>query len=222
MGNVLDRLKAELGDALLESSDFRGDLEATVQPDKWLAAAELLKKDAETAMDLFTDLTAVDWPERQPELPRFDVVLTVRSLEKNHSVRIKTRVKEGEQLDSVVGVWPGASWAEREVFDMFGISFRNHPDLRRVLLYDEFEGHPLRKDYSIHQTQPLLPYRQVEGIEKILPFGEEEGKPWNRVDWSERLTGGDYSVSPALCEQQGRCAPEGEGEGEAGPAAGEE
>jgi len=222
MSKVLDRLKAELGDALLQTSEFRGDVEATVQPGKWLAAAELLRGDADTAMDMFTDLTAVDWPERQPDLPRFEVVLVVRSLQKNHSVRIKTRVKEDEQLDSVVGVWPGASWAEREVYDMFGISFRNHPDLRRVLLYDEFQGHPLRKDYSIDQTQPLLPYRQVEGIEKIPPFGEEEGKPWNRVDWPERLEGGGYPVSPALCEQQGRCAPEGEDKGEAGTAAGEE
>ena len=222
MGNLLDRLKAELGEAVLEINDFCGQVEATVEPGKWLAAAELLRGDTETAMDMFTDLTAVDWPERQPQLPRFDVVLTVRSLKKNHSLRIKTRVKEDEQLDSVVGVWPGASWAEREVFDMFGISFRNHPDLRRVLLYDEFEGHPLRKDYCIDRTQPRLPYRQVEGIDKIPPFGETEGKPWNRVDWNQRLTGRDYPVSPALCEQQGRCAPEGESEGEAGSAAGEE
>jgi NADH-quinone oxidoreductase subunit C len=222
MGNVLDRLQAELGDGLLETGDFRGDMEATVEPGKWLAAAEFLRNDAETCMDMFTDLTAVDYPERQPGMPRFDVLLMVRSLEKNHCLRLKTRVKEDEQLDSVVSVWPGASWAEREVYDMFGIGFRNHPDLRRVLLYDEFEGHPLRKDYPITQTQPRLPYRQVEGIEKIAPFGEMEGKPWNRVDWNQRLSGGDYPVSPSLCEQQGRCAPEGEGGGQPGSASGEE
>ena len=222
MSNVLDRLKAEFGDGLLETSDFRGDVEATVEPAKWLAVAEFLRGDAETAMDMFTDLTAADYPERQPEAPRFDVLLTVRSLAKNHCVRIKTRVKEDEQLDSVVAVWPGASWAEREVYDMFGIGFRNHPDLRRVLLYDEFEGHPLRKDYPITRTQPRMPYRQVEGIEKIPPFGEMEGKPWNRVNWNERMRGGDFPVSPALCKQQGRCAPEEDGENQPEKASGEE
>jgi NADH-quinone oxidoreductase subunit C len=216
MSNVLDRLRAEFGAGLLETGDFRGDAEATVEPGQWLAVAAFLRRDAETAMDMFTDLTAVDWPERQPGMPRFDVALLVRSLARGHSVRVKTRVKEDEQLASVVPVWPGASWAEREVFDMFGIRFRNHPDLRRVLLYDEFEGHPLRKDYPITRTQPRLPYRSVEGIEKIPPFGESEGKPWNRVDWTERLKGGDFPVSPALAGQQGRSEPEGGGEGQPG------
>jgi NADH-quinone oxidoreductase subunit C len=201
---VIDRLKAQLGDRILETSDFRGDHEALVAPEDWKAAAELLRNDAETAMDMFTDITAVDHPERQPELPRFDVVLIVRSLEKNHSVRIRTRVGEQEELDSLTDVWAGANWGEREVFDMFGVRFKGHPDLKRVLLYDEFEGHPLRKDYYIKQTQPRLPYRDVEGIEKIPPFGEEEGSPFNRIDWMQRLKGGNLQVSPSLARQQGQ------------------
>ena len=105
---VLDRLKAQFGDKIVETGDFRGDSETTVASQHWRAVAEFLRDDAETAMDMFTDLTAVDYPERQPELPRFDVLLIVRSLDKNHQVRIKTRVKEDEELDSLASVWRGA------------------------------------------------------------------------------------------------------------------
>jgi NADH-quinone oxidoreductase subunit C len=121
-----------------------------------------------------------------------------------HRVRLKTRVGEDESLESVVPVWPGANWGEREVFDMFGIRFEGHPDLRRILMYDEFVGHPLRKDYPIEKTQPLVPYREVADIDKLPPFGPDEGQPWTRVDWSERLRGRDVQVSPAIGAQQGQ------------------
>ena len=87
---------------------------------------------------------------------------------------------------------------------MYGIRFRNHPDLRRILLWEEYPAHPLRKDYPIDKAQPLVPYREVETIDKLPPFGIEEGQPFARIDWESRLAGGDSQVSPALGVQQGQ------------------
>jgi NADH-quinone oxidoreductase subunit C len=132
------------------------------------------------------------------------VLLFARSATKNHRVRLKTRVAEGEKLASLFPVWAGACWSEREIYDMFGIVFDGHPDLRRILMYPEFEGFPLRKDYPIEKTQPLVPYREVDGIDKLPPFGPDMGQPWTRVDWAERMEGGDLHVSPAIGAQQGQ------------------
>lgn len=201
---VLTRLAEEFGDRILETSDLRGDEVAIVAPKDWLEVARFLRDDPALGMNHFTDLTAVDYPEREPELPRFDVLLLARSLTRKHRIRLKTRVADGEELDSVTSVWAGANWAEREVFDMFGIRFRGHSDLRRILLYDEFVGYPLRKDYPIEKAQPLVPYRDVEGITKLPPFGVDEGQPWGRIQWNERLEGRDRQVSPAIAKQTGQ------------------
>jgi len=103
-----------------------------------------------------------------------------------------------------VGALAGANWAEREVFDMFGIRFKDHPDLRRILMYDEFEGYPLRKDYPIDRVQPIVEYRDSNEMTKQAPFGIEEGQPFARIDWEARL-GADKptQVSPAIAQQQG-------------------
>lgn len=201
---VLERLQEQLGDRILETSSFRGDEQVVVSTEDWREVAELLKKDPELRMDHFVDLTAVDYPEREPDMPRFDVLLMVRSLQKKHRIRVKTRVGEDDTLATVTGVWAGANWAEREVYDMFGIVFAEHPDLRRILMYDEFEGYPLRKDYPIDRAQPLVPYRDVPGIHKLPPFGIEEGQPWGRIQWQDRLQGGDRQVSPAIGLQVGQ------------------
>jgi NADH-quinone oxidoreductase subunit C len=200
---ILDRLKAQFGDRLLATSNFRGDETAIVAPKDWREVALFLKTDAATGLDHFTDLTAVDYPEREPELPRFDVVVRARSMKTGFRFTLKTRVRDGEELDSLLPVWRGANWTERECFDMFGIVFRGHPDLRRILLYPEFEGHPLRKDYAIERTQPLIPYRDVEDIQKLPPFGPTEGQPFARIDWQARLAGEDLQVSPALAAGSG-------------------
>src|SRR5688572_4914301 len=119
--NVLARLSAEFSSRILEQSSFRGDDQAIVDRADWSAVCKFLHDDAECAMDFFIDLTAVDYPEREPEAGRFDVVLMLRSSKKNHRVRVKTRVADGESVASVSDLWPAANWAEREVFDMFGI-----------------------------------------------------------------------------------------------------
>src|SRR5687767_12608710 len=172
---VLARLREAMGQRILETSSFRGDEVALVAPEAWQTVAMTLRDDAKLKMDHFIDITACDYPEREPDLPRFDLLLMVRSQTFNHRVRIKTRIREGEEIDSLFSVWPGTNWGEREVYDMFGIKFRGHPDLRRILMYDEFVGYPLRKDYPITKTQPLIPYRtDIDGIEKIAPFGLDE------------------------------------------------
>jgi len=201
---ILERLKAQFGARILATSSFRGDDSAVVAPKDWKEVSSFLKADAETALDHFIDLTAVDYPERTPELPRFDVVVMLRSMPKGHRFTLKTRVADGEELDSLYSVWRGANWTEREVFDMFGIVFRGHPDLRRILMYPEFTGHPLRKDYPIERVQPLVKYRDEDNIEKLAPFGADEGQPFGRIDWQARLKGEDEQVAPALAVQQGQ------------------
>ena len=202
---VLERLRAQFGERILETTSFRGDDVAIVAPADWVEVASFVKHDPECAMNHFSDLTAVDFPEREPEVPRFDVVLNVRSLSLRQRVRLKTRVGDNESLASLTAVWAGANWAEREAYDMFGIRFEGHPDLRRILMYDEFVGYPLRKDYPIDRTQPLVPYRDA-GLtgSKLPPFGQDEGQPWTRINWVARLKGGDQQVSPAIALQQGQ------------------
>lgn len=202
---IVSRLEALLGGRVVsKSAETERDDEAVVAPSDWLEAARLLRDDPEIRCDHFLDLTAIDYPEREPELPRFDVVLRVRSTTSRRRVSLRTRVEDGASLPSVVSVWSGANWAEREVYDMFGVTFADHPDLRRILMYDEFVGHPLRKDYPIDRAQPLVPYRDVEGMTKLAPFGIEEGQPFARVRWDDRLAGGDHQVDPSLAKQQGQ------------------
>jgi NADH-quinone oxidoreductase subunit C len=200
---VLARLTARFGERILAAESFRGDDEALVAPESWLEVARYLRDDGECSMNHFIDMTAVDYPEREPELPRFDVLLFVRSLATKQRVRLKTRVRDGEEVDSLVAVWDGANWTEREVYDMFGVRFRGHPDLRRILMYEEFVGYPLRKDYPIGKTQPLIPYRDVPPS-KLAPFGPDEGQPYGRIDWLARMAGRNLQVSPAIAVQQGQ------------------
>lgn len=202
---VVKRLKKELGDkVILETSEFRGDEEVRVPLKKWVEVATFLRDDEKCQM-LLCDLTAVDFPEREAEgEPRFEVVLLARSMELKHRVRVVTRVKDGEACPTLCGVWAGANWAEREIWDMFGIRFDGHRDLRRILMYEEFEGFPLRKDYPIDRVQPLVEYRDVDDTLKLPPFGIEEGQPFARIDWEERLAGRDEQVSPSIGLQQGQ------------------
>jgi len=182
---VLDKLKAKLGDAVLETHSDFGDETAVVTPQAWKQAAELLRNDPALDFNLFIDLCAVDFPDREP---RFELVLHVYSIAKRHRVRLKTRVgdSEGEhaEVESLTSVWTGANWFERETFDMMGIVFKGHPDLRRILMYPEFVGHPLRKDYPANKTQPLVEYRTAEEagvpVDKVAPFGPDEGMSFGR------------------------------------------
>jgi NADH-quinone oxidoreductase subunit C len=155
---VLARLLRGAPGAALATHADRGDLTAVVEPSRLVEVLRLLRDDAATAFDMLMDLSGVDYlgyPGRSG--PRFEVVYHLYSLEKNHRLRVRVGVPADPcEVDSVVPLWPSADWMEREAFDLYGIRFRGHPDLRRILLYDEFEGHPLRKDYPKERRQPLL------------------------------------------------------------------
>ncbi|MCA9585961.1 MAG: NADH-quinone oxidoreductase subunit C [Myxococcales bacterium] len=182
---VLQALKDKFGDKVVATHSDFGDDTAVVDPSVWRAACEFLASDAKMAFDMCTDLCGVDYPDRTP---RFEVVLHLYSISKRHRVRLKTRVGDeyGDDavVDSVVDVWKGADWLERETYDMLGIVFRGHPDLRRILMYPEFEGHPLRKDYPADKTQPLVAYREEAEagvpLGKLAPFGPDEGMSFGR------------------------------------------
>jgi len=129
-----------------------------VAPDAVLAAARRLKQ--EFAFDLFASVTAVDWPQRQP---RFDVVWHFYSTKTFNRVRMKAQVGvDDPAVDSLTPLYGAAGFMERECHEMFGIRFRGNPDLRPILLYEGFVGHPLRKDYEKTREQPLVPYREFD------------------------------------------------------------
>jgi NADH-quinone oxidoreductase subunit C len=182
---VLDKLRARFGASVLETHSDFGDDTAVVSPDVWRAVGEYLRRDPALDFDLPVDLCGVDYPDRDP---RMEVVLHLYSVSRRQRVRVKARVgdaeMDGAELDSLVSIWPGLNWLEREVFDMSGVRFRGHPDLRRILMYPEFEGHPLQKTYPAQRTQPLVPYRTEEEaglpLEKQAPFGPDEGMPFGR------------------------------------------
>ncbi len=179
---VLDTLEKEFGDAILETYSQHGDETAVVAPERWREVAQFVRDDASCAMDHFIDLTAVDYLDRRS--PRFEVVLHLRSSTKLHRIRLKARVDDQADdtpasIDSLWQQWEGANWFERECYDMFGIHFKGHPDLRRILLYEEFEGHPLRKDYSAKRAQPLVDYRD-NAVDQLPPFGDDQGMPFGR------------------------------------------
>jgi len=141
---LVGRVRAKFGTALVEAIEDRKQAILTVECAKLAEIAQYLRD--EEKFDLLSDLTAVDWPKRDK---RFDVVLNLYSFAKNERLRVKARAGDGEQVPSVAGVWPTANWLEREAFDMFGIIFAGHPNLTRILLPDEWQGYPLRKDYDI-------------------------------------------------------------------------
>lgn len=180
---VLDRLQQVFGDAIVEARSCSGDEIAVVRREDWLRVATFLKQDPACAFDMFIDVSGADYPK--DEL-RFEVWLRLYSLPHNHRICLKTRVPEDDpRVDSVAGLWKGANWFEREAYDLLGILFDGHPDLRRILLYEGFEGHPLRKDYPADRTQPLVPYREVAPT-KSPPFAEDEGMPWSRLAGGRR------------------------------------
>ncbi len=143
---LVARFRAKFGAGLMEAMEDRKQAILTVARERLVEIARYARD--EEKFDFLADLTAVDWPKREK---RFDVVLNLYSFAKNERVRLKVRAADGEEVPSMVEVWPTANWLEREVFDMFGIVFSGHPNLKRILLPDGWQGYPLRKDYDILQ-----------------------------------------------------------------------
>jgi len=156
---ILTRLREHLGPRVLATHDYRGDHTAVISREGIAAALSYCRDEPALGFDMLIDVTAVDYlrfPGRE-DGPRFDVVYHLYSIANNHRIRLKVPVEQDDAtVPTASGLWPIANWLEREVWDMFGIRFDGHPDLRRLLLYEEFEGHPLRKDYPINRRQPLI------------------------------------------------------------------
>ena len=158
---VLEKIKALSDDAIVDLSEFRGDLAIEINPDRIFEVAELLKEDDELSFEMCVDVTAIDWATRKN---RFTVVYHIYSLKNNFRLRLKATVKDSKEpeIDSVVPVWRSANWYERETWDMYGIKFRNHPDLRRIYLPEAFEYFPLRKEFPVMGIPGSLPLPKKE------------------------------------------------------------
>jgi len=142
-------------------SFYLGDWTVIVPASHVVEAALHLRDLPEGAFDYCSDLTATDWPPR-PE--RFDVIYCLYSTRHRHRVRMKVRVAENQPLASVTGVWTAANWLEREVYDMFGVNFTGHPDRRRILMPDDWQGYPQRKDYPLEGPGELLMENPIDWL----------------------------------------------------------
>jgi NADH-quinone oxidoreductase subunit C len=142
---VLEKVRAKFANAIRSESAERGEAVIVVEPDRWMDLAKWLASDG--GFSFLSDLCAVDWPGREE---RFEIVYNFTDLDGPARLRVKLPVSgDDPKVPSVTVIWPTANWHEREAFDMFGIVFDGHPDLRRILMPDEWEGHPLRKDYAM-------------------------------------------------------------------------
>lgn len=144
---TVQKLQAFHPRAVASASLFRDELTLEIPREQIRAVCEFLKRDPELQFDFLADLTCVDY---YPIEPRFELVYHLLSLTTRERLRLKTRVtSENPRLDSITGLWAGANWLEREIFDLFGVHFTGHPNLRRLLMPDDWEGYPLRKDYPL-------------------------------------------------------------------------
>ncbi len=154
--NILDDLKKRFAEDVLEASAPFGDETIVIGKDALLEIAEFLRNPP-FAFTMLLDLTCVDYPGRTD---RFEMVYHLFSLSRNERIRIKLALpEEAASVASLSGLWKNADWLEREAFDMFGVRFAGHPDLRRLFMDEGFDGHPLRKDYPLRKRQPRIPLR---------------------------------------------------------------
>ena len=173
-------------EAVLSYAVAHGELTLTVTPTHLLALMEYLRDDATCRFSTLIDITGVDYPERPA---RFDVVYHLLSMYRNQRIRVKAAVREEEMVPSLVSLHPGANWYERETFDMFGIIFQGHPDLRRLLTDYGFRGHPLRKDFPTtgyvevryDEVQKRVVYEPVKLVQEYRQF--DFMSPWEGAEY---------------------------------------
>jgi NADH-quinone oxidoreductase subunit C len=174
---LVRKLKAQFGEAIGEALEFIGQLSVMVDGRRIVEVCEFLKGDRETSFNYLSDLTCVHYPDRR-DAP-FEIVYNLFSIEANERVRLKVRTNGS--VDSVTGVWPAANWLEREVFDLFGVRFMGHPDLRRLLLPPDWDGHPLRKDFPLEFVEnawtakhlPEMTEVEMEQLQQRRAYGLE-------------------------------------------------
>jgi NADH-quinone oxidoreductase subunit C len=151
---LIEALKQRFQAEILAAETTHGQDVITVSREAAAGVLHALRDEPEFDFNFLIDLTAVDWLNREP---RFEVVYQLKSLSHNQRLRVKVPIPGNDAwIQSAVELWKAADWLERECYDMFGIQFRDHPDLRRILMYDSFVGHPLRKDYPVDRRQPIV------------------------------------------------------------------
>lgn len=176
---LVKKLKARFDGAILEASKFLDQVSVNIDADRIVEVCEFLRDDPDARFNYLSDLTCVHYPLGR-ERP-LEVVYNLYSISRNERVRLKVGVAEGAGVESVTSVWPSANWMEREVYDLFGVSFKNHPDLRRILLPPDWEGYPLRKDYPLEFVEnawtgkhlPEMTEVQREQLEQRRAYGLE-------------------------------------------------
>lgn len=186
MTNLGEQASATLGSALLASKEAYGEVTLTVARDRIVSVLTKLRDDPALRFEVLLDITGVDWPARED---RFDVVYHLLSMRKNQRIRVKLTTNETKPVPSVVEVFPTANWLERETYDMYGILFSGHPDLRRILTDYGFEGYPLRKDFPLTGFKEVrfddelkrVVYEPVRLTQEFRQFDFES--PWEGVDY---------------------------------------
>ncbi len=169
---IVERLKGSFLNEIMSVAEFRGQVSVRIRRDRILEICRYLHDDPELAMDFLVDVCGVDYPDREE---RFEVVYNLYSIKYGHRIILKALVPgDAPAIDSVVSIWKGADWHEREACDMFGIVFNGHPDLRRILMPEDWDGYPLRKDYPLKGFKD----REYRGFEETKDLHSHD-KEWN-------------------------------------------
>ena len=183
LGNHLEMKRS---DCVLSWEVAFGELTVTIAPSSLVSVVDFLKTDGASKFSSLVDITAVDYPTRAK---RFDVIYHFLSMYQNHRIRIRTQIREDEMVPSIIDVYPASNWFEREIFDMFGILFTGHPDLRRILTDYGFRGYPLRKDFPTtgytevryDEVQKRVVYEPVSLVQEYRQF--DFMSPWEGAQY---------------------------------------
>jgi NADH-quinone oxidoreductase subunit C len=164
------KLQRELGDSVLSTEEFRGQTSVTLDPGAIVNACQMLRDDPDLDFDFLAALTAVDyWPSE----PRFKIVYQLYSLANKEFIGLRAQLSnESPEIPTIESVYPNANWHEREVFDMFGVTFKDHSDQRRIIMPYDWEGHPLRKDYPLGYEEVQFTFNFDE-IDKRKPYAKD-------------------------------------------------
>lgn len=164
------KLQRELGESVLGVEEFRGQTSVTLDPEAIVNACQMLRDDAELDFNFLAALTAVDyWPSE----PRFKIVYQLYSLANKEFIGLRAQLSnESPEISTIESIYPNANWHEREVFDMFGVTFKDHSDQRRIIMPYDWEGHPLRKDYPLGYEEVQFTFNFDE-IDKRKPYAKE-------------------------------------------------
>jgi NADH-quinone oxidoreductase subunit C len=169
LAQIVEQLKSKFSDAIEDVREFRGELTVRVKPERLVEMCAFLRDDPDCAFDFLSDVSGVDY---NPEEPRFGVNYHLTSMNYRQRLRLKVRIPGPDpHVPTVTSVWPGANWFERETYDLFGVVFVGHPDLRRLLLPEDFRGHPLRRDEPIAQEEVQFTHNFDE-VDRTKPYAK--------------------------------------------------